>query len=117
MLAEFAAQNKPRRFFRRGFYRLALRVPKLAVVGETEDETRRGDRVRFRLSNAFLPEAESVLKALSLDTEVDGSITDFSDSGAEANAFALVKVVRQVTVVVACGNLELFEEGPESDNG
>jgi hypothetical protein len=68
--------------------------------------------VRFPLSDVFLPEAESVRKALSLDSEVEGTIVDFSDSGADAKKFALVKVVREITVVVASGSLELVEKQP-----
>jgi hypothetical protein len=71
--------------------------------------TRQGDRVRLLLSNAYLPEAESILAALSLDSEVEGLIVGFSDSGANPKAFAVVEVARKVTVVVPTGSLKLVE--------
>lgn len=68
--------------------------------------------MRFPLSDVFLPDAENVRKALSLDSEVEGTIVDFSDSGVDAKKFALVKVVRETTVVVASGSLQLIEKQP-----
>ena len=71
--------------------------------------------MRFRLSHSFLPDAERVLNALSLDSEVEGSILNFSDSGSNAKAFALVEVVRRVTVVVPSNRLESAEIPPRPD--
>lgn len=66
--------------------------------------------MRFRLSSVFLPEAESVVNTLSLDSEVEGSIVNFSDSGANSKAFAVVEVVRKITVVVPAVSLELVKD-------
>ena len=71
--------------------------------------------MRFLLSSVFLPDPESVLGALSFDSEVEGLIVDFSDSGAYPRAFAVVEVVRRVTVVVPAGSLKLVEARSESD--
>lgn len=66
--------------------------------------------MRFPLSSVFLPEAESVLNALSVDSELEGSIVSFSDSGTSPRAFAVVEVVRNVTVVVPAGSLQLMKD-------
>jgi len=63
--------------------------------------------VRFLVSSVFLPEAESYFSDLSPDGAVEGSIVGFSDSGAEAKAFAVVEVMRKITVVVPAGSLTL----------
>jgi len=63
--------------------------------------------VRFPLSSVFLPEVESALAALSLDSVVEGWIVNFSDSGTNPKAFAVVEVVRKVTVVVPAASLKL----------
>jgi hypothetical protein len=63
--------------------------------------------VRFSLSSVFLP--ESVLQSLTPESEVEGRIVGFSDSGPSAKAFAVVEVVRRVTVVVPASSLELVE--------
>ncbi len=62
--------------------------------------------MRFPLSSVFLPEEERTVQALSLDSEVEGSIVDFSDSGANPRVFALVEVVRKVIVVVPVSDLK-----------
>lgn len=63
--------------------------------------------MRFLLSSVFLLEAGSCLSDLSPDGAVEGSIIGFSDSGAEAKAFAVVEVMRKITVVVPAGSLTL----------
>jgi hypothetical protein len=75
--------------------------------------------VRFLLSSVYLPEAENALKSLSLDSEVEGTIVRLSDSGTRQQAFAVVEVVRRVTVVVPAGHFKLAEGEPgcEQDPG
>jgi hypothetical protein len=46
------------------------------------------------------------LAKLSLDSEVEGTILDFSDSGTVARVFVIVDVVRRQTVVVPIDKLE-----------
>lgn len=61
----------------------------------------------FSLSSSFLPSSEELLKALSLESELEGTVIDFSDSGDTAQAFALVEVVRKQTVIVPVEKLTL----------
>lgn len=75
--------------------------------------------MRFLLSSVYLPEAENALKSLSLDSEVEGVIVRFSDAGTRQDAFAVVEVVRRVTVVIPAGHFKLAagEPGCEQDPG
>jgi hypothetical protein len=40
-----------------------------------------GDRVSFRIADVFLPEPPEVLAKLTPDTETNGVVVEFSDSG------------------------------------
>jgi hypothetical protein len=62
--------------------------------------TRVGDKVRFSVSDVFLPQPEGVFIAAPDETEVEGTIVDFSDSGSKPRAFAVVDVVRRQTVII-----------------
>jgi len=55
------------------------------------------------------------LRALSLDTELEGRIVGFSDSGNVERAFAVVEVVRRHTVVIPVDRLRL--EGDSYPHG
>lgn len=68
--------------------------------------TQRGDRVRFSISDAFLPTAEELLALMTLGAKVEGTVINFSDSGRKADFFAVVDVVRRCTVVVPVEKLE-----------
>jgi len=72
--------------------------------------TRIGDRVALQLSAVFLASPEDALARLTLDSEVEGTILEFSDSGVVTQAFAVVNVLRSVTVVVPTNQLRLVEE-------
>jgi len=62
-----------------------------------------------------LPDPENAVGSLSLTSEVEGTIVDFSDSGGTPRAFAVVEVVRKATVVVSTSSLTLVEmTGPDS---
>jgi hypothetical protein len=74
-----------------------------------------GDRVKFSIENVFLPDPEQTLKTLSLESEVEGTIVGFSDSGNRPRAFAVVDVVRRKTVVVPVDKVRL--ERDENPNG
>jgi hypothetical protein len=63
-------------------------------------QTREGDKVRFRVGDVFLPSPEEVFAALATDTQLEGTVVSFSDSGTNPHVFAIVEVVRQQTVVV-----------------
>ena len=58
------------------------------------------------MSDVFLPSAEEVL-ALSPATELEGVVIDFSDSGSQARAFAVVDVIRRQNVVVPVEKLQV----------
>ena len=76
--------------------------------------TQTGDKVRFRISDVFLPNPDALLVIPPAEEEVEGTIIDFSDSGQKARFFALVDVVRRQTVVVPVEKLEsASESGPE----
>jgi len=64
--------------------------------------TEKGARVRFRVSDVFLPHPEELLKTLfeDADAEAEGAIVDFSDSGTKRDAFAVVEVDSGQTWVV-----------------
>jgi hypothetical protein len=70
--------------------------------------TREGDRVRFHLSDVFLPTPEEVSALSTADAEMEGTIISFSDSGAKLNYFAVVDVVRKQSVVVAVDKLNVI---------
>jgi hypothetical protein len=73
-----------------------------------------GDRVKFSLGDIFLPDPQEVLESLSLDSEVEGEIIDFSDSGQVERAFAVVDVVQRRIVVVPVDRLRLEPNGDQS---
>lgn len=74
-----------------------------------------GDKVRFALGDVFLPSQETVLAPLPRETELEGTVVDFSDSGADLRVFAVVDVVRKQAVVVPVEKLEvIIPAGPES---
>jgi len=62
--------------------------------------TEKGARVRFRMSDVFLPSAEGLSDAPSADAEMEGVIVDFSDSGPRRDAFAVVELDDGKTMVV-----------------
>src|SRR5580698_3379449 len=46
-----------------------------------------GDTVRFKVADIFLPTHDDLPKALATVQEIEGVVTDFSDSGLEPRAF------------------------------
>jgi hypothetical protein len=56
--------------------------------------------VTFPIGSAFLPGAEETLATLTLDSEVEGKVIGFSDSGGQPRVFAVVEVVRRLSVIV-----------------
>lgn len=69
--------------------------------------------MRFSADAVFLPTSERVSILLAGESEVEGTIQAFSDSGAKSQAFAVVDVVRTETVVVPVEKLELIA-GPSA---
>jgi len=62
--------------------------------------TDKGERVRFRISDVFLPSPEDMPNLPSAEMETEGAIVDFSDSGAKHRAFAVVELDDGQTMVV-----------------
>ena len=67
--------------------------------------TREGDKVRFFVSDVFLPGPEEMFGVLSADALLEGTVVSFSDSGSEERVFAVVDVIRRQTVVVPVDRL------------
>lgn len=63
--------------------------------------------MRFRFSDVFLPSSDELQAALLEQDEVEGTIVDFSDSGAKPRAFAVVEVCRKQTVIVPVFKLQI----------
>ena len=59
-----------------------------------------GDQVRFAAASAFLPSRDEVLTFAPGVDELEGTIVGFSDSGLQRNAYAIVEVVRRLSLVV-----------------
>jgi len=79
----------------------------LAVARWRELLTRKGDRVRFRVSDAFLPGAEELVALATPGEKVEGTVINFSDSGSQLSYFAVVDVIRRRSVVVPVEKLEV----------
>ena len=83
----------------------ALGLSPLVETARREAPTRRGDKVRFRVADVFLPGPEQVFVAPTAETQLEGTIAGFSDSGADAEVFAVVETVCEQTLVVPVSRL------------
>jgi hypothetical protein len=72
-----------------------------------ENTPQKGDQVRFKVAHIFLPDVQEVLASLTETIEVEGTITDFSDSGKTLQAFAVVQLDEKQTVVVPVERLRV----------
>jgi hypothetical protein len=68
-----------------------------------------GDRVTFRIGDVFLPEPSEVLAKLTSDTETNGVIIEFSDSGNNLRAYAVVRITTQQSVLLPVSALHLLK--------
>ena len=59
-----------------------------------------GDRVSFRISDVYLPEPTEVLAQLTPEAEVNGEIVEFSDSGSRPQAYAVVRLTAEQSVLL-----------------
>ena len=73
--------------------------------GKGRCQTHEGDKVRFRVSDVFLPSPEELSSGLATDAQLEGIVRGFSDSGSEARVFAVVDVVQRQTLVVPVDKL------------
>jgi hypothetical protein len=71
--------------------------------------TRAGDKVRFQVSDIFLPSPGGVLPSTPEETELEGTIVDFSDSGLRSRFFAVIEVVRIQSLIVPVDKLEVIK--------
>jgi len=67
-----------------------------------------GDRVSFRISEVFLPEPSEVLAKLTPEVEANGVIVDFSDSGKSPQAYAVVRITAEQSVLVSVNALRVL---------
>lgn len=72
--------------------------------------TRVGDKVRFQIADVFLPSPGAVFAAVPTDTQLEGTIVGFSDSGLKTRFFAVVEVVRVQSLVVPLEKLEPLDD-------
>jgi hypothetical protein len=70
-----------------------------------------GDRVSFRISDVFLPEPSEVLANLTVDVETEGQVVEFSDSGTNAQAYAVVRITAQQMVLLPINALRVLDCG------
>jgi hypothetical protein len=64
--------------------------------------------VRFQIADVFLPNPGAVFAALPEETELEGTIVDFSDSGLKSRFFAVIEVVKTQSLVVPLEKLEVI---------
>jgi hypothetical protein len=68
-----------------------------------------GDRVSFRISDVFLPEPSEVLASLTPDSETNGVVVEFSDSGNNLRAYAVVRITTQQSVLLPVSALHVLK--------
>jgi len=68
-----------------------------------------GDRVSFRISDVYLPEPHDVLANLTADVQAEGVVVEFSDSGEQSRAYALVRITAQQSVLLPVNALQLLD--------
>lgn len=85
------------------------------ISGEALSTDKRA-RVRFRVSDVFLPIPEDLSHRPSTDTETEGVVVDFSDSGLEHHVFAVVELDNEQIMVVPVDKLKLATPG-SSESG
>ncbi|HLQ51103.1 MAG TPA: hypothetical protein VK129_06360 [Terriglobales bacterium] len=65
--------------------------------------------MRFQVSDIFLPSPGGVLPSTPEETELEGTIVDFSDSGLRSRFFAVIEVVRIQLLIVPVDKLEVIK--------
>lgn len=71
-----------------------------------EKLTEKGNKVRFRLDDVFLPNVIELRTIFPEEELVEGTVIDFSDSGSRHNAFAVIEVILKRTVIILVERLE-----------
>ena len=62
--------------------------------------TRKGDIVRFRRADIFLPDASESGAAKTGGEDLQGTVVGFSDSGEVAHAFAIVEITTGQSAII-----------------
>ena len=70
-----------------------------------------GDRVSFRIADVFLPEPSEVLANLTPEAEANGVVVEFSDSGSDLRAYAVVRITTQQSVLLPMSALHVQKPG------
>ena len=68
-----------------------------------------GDRVSFRISDVYLPEPSEVLANLTPEAEANGVVVEFSDSGNDLRAYAVVRITTQQSVLLPVNALHVLK--------
>jgi hypothetical protein len=68
-----------------------------------------GDRVSFRIADVFLPEPSEVLARLTPEAETSGVVVEFSDSGNNLQAYAVVRITAQQSVLLPVSALHVLK--------
>ena len=67
--------------------------------------------VCFRICDVFLPEPAEVLASLTPEVEANGTVVEFSDSGSNLRAYAVVRITAQQAVVLRVDALRVLNSG------
>jgi hypothetical protein len=68
-----------------------------------------GDRVSFRICDAFLPEPSELIAKLTQEVETIGIVVEFSDSGTNPRAYAVVRITPQQAVLLPVSVLHVLD--------
>ena len=63
--------------------------------------------MRFRIADVFLPGTSSQFSPNEEETELEGTIIGFSDSGSTARFFAVIEVVKTQSLIVPVEKVEV----------
>lgn len=77
---------------------------------EGGDLIHEGDKVRFYVTDIFLPTRDDLPNALTTTQEIEGIVADISDAGLQPRAFAVVQVMAPQNVVVPIDKLAILNE-------
>lgn len=86
----------------------------------TEDgqaSTEKGIKVRFHLSDVFLPNTSDLRADFHEGDEIEGTLIDFSDSGERQHAFALIEITQKRTVIILVEKLYPAKQIDGAENG
>jgi hypothetical protein len=78
------------------------------VLPSREGATEIGNRVKFSAQRVFLANPEDAMSLASANSDLEGTIVGFSDSGTAAKAYAVVEVIRRMSLVVPVDDLNLI---------